>query len=833
MIARLVRLFILVTLVGVAQLVVQPVSEASAQTSVDQNGLPDYQAWQRVADRGFSAIEAARASTPAFEELRITLVEWRELFQSAQSVNANAVSTVQRRLNALGPAPDTEAGETETEDVAALRASLEAEIERLGEPARAAQLAFTTADELIRSIDRIIRDRQAEQILTHGPSPLAPALWPNVFQEFQRTWDNLSGEFSQSLANPVQRASARDNLPIAVVETLLGLLLVFRGRRWSKNITARMFEGDPSAGRWITAFLLSSGSFVLPFFGIMLLVAAAQATGLGGVTIDRMLGLIAIPVFFFLLARWIGTRVFPADRARTLPLNLTAGQRATGRLYAATLGFLAATNYFLRETALINNWSDAALAVLMFPFTLICAFLLWRLAALLRAHVRVDQEDEGSETYRSRTTRALSVILVIIAVVAPAVAAAGYFELSQFLLYPTLASLQLAGLLLILQRLVVEVYVLITGNRESAADSLIPILIGFGITLLSLPMFAIFWGARPADISELWSQMADGYEVGGILISPTNFVTFAAVFVLGYGATRLLQGTFRTTILPKTRIDGGGQNAIVSGLGYVGILLAGLVAVTAAGIDMSNLAIVAGALSVGIGFGLQNIVSNFVAGIILLIERPISEGDWIEVGGIHGTVRQISVRSTVITTFDRSDVIVPNSDFVSGQVTNYTRGNTLGRLIVRVGVAYGSDVDLVEKILREVAEGHPLVILNPPPAILFRAFGSSSLDFEVRVILRDVNYVLSVEHELNYEINRRFNEAGIEIPFTQTDLWIRNPEKLPGAQQTGDTPAKRTSSLHPDEHPYRTDAPGYDDPDIDRDLDRSIDRDGDGGGDTR
>ncbi|MEM6375911.1 MAG: DUF3772 domain-containing protein [Pseudomonadota bacterium] len=828
MIFRFFRLFLCLAVLSFASFALTPPAQAQGQVTFDQDGLPDYDTWQRIADRGFEAIESARASTPAFEQLRQTLVDWRDEFQSAQDVNANAINTVQSQLDALGPAPDEEAGETEPEEIANLRVALAAEIARLGEPARSAQIAFTRADGLIRGIDRIIRDRQAEQILALGPSPLLPTLWPSIFQEFQRTWLSLRSEFSQSLSNPLQQARARDNLPIALIEALLGALLVVRGRRWTRKITARMFDGDPGAGRWLAAFGVSTGTFILPFIGVMLLVAAAKTTGLGGITIDRMLDLVAIPVFFFLLARWVGTRVFPADRARTLPLELTPSQRARGRLYAAMLGLLAAVNFFLRETALINVWSDAALAVLMFPFTLICALLLWRLATLLRAHVMVNEEEDAAENYRSRTMRVLSYALIAVSIVSPVTAAAGYFELSQFMLYPTLATLQLLGLLLVLQRLVVEIYVLVTGNRDGASDSLIPILIGFAMTVAALPIFAIFWGARPADIEELWAQMVDGYEIGGILISPTSFLTAAAVFSVGYGATRLLQGAFRTTILPKTRLDAGGRNAVVSGLGYVGIVLAALIGITAAGINLSNLAIVAGALSVGIGFGLQNIVSNFVAGIILLIERPISEGDWVEVGGVHGTIRQISVRSTVITTFDRSDVIVPNSDFISGQVTNYTRSNTLGRLIVPVGVAYGSDVDLVEKILREVAEGHPLVILNPPPAILFRAFGASSLDFEVRVILRDVNFVLMAEHEINHEINRRFNEAGIEIPFAQTDLWLRNPEKLPGARVAAqDVPPPRPTGGYSDESPYRTEPPGHD-ADTDRDLDRHIDRDRDG-----
>ncbi|MEL7256353.1 MAG: DUF3772 domain-containing protein [Pseudomonadota bacterium] len=756
---------------------------------------PNYDAWLRTADRADEAIEAARASTTALESLREDLVGWRQEFLDAQSINANALATVRRQINDLGPVPEDGA---EPEDVAANRQLLQERLDRLNAPVLRAELAHSRADGLIQGIDKIIRDRQAEELLEFGPSPLNPAHWPEALAALPTTVTHISSEFSTAWNNPVQAEETRRSLPVAAVLMLLGLVLVFRGRIWSRRITNRVLGDDPGAGLWIAGFIASLGSLVLPFAGILFLVEATFMTGLVGLRGDQILSALLPAAFAFLLARWLATRVFPADEARTLPLILDRTQRSRGRLYGASLGLVAAAAVFLSDVGDISNWSTAAKNVVLFPVLVAAGLLLWRLANLLRAHVRNSTEGEGEENYRTTLIRLLALGLVALSFVAPLLAAVGYFRLAEWLMLPSLASLELLAVLLVLQRLVVEVYVLITGNREGAADSLIPILIGFLLVLMSLPVLALIWGARVADLTELWTQVLDGISIGGVRISPMIFLTFALVFVLGYLATRMVQGALKNTILPKTRIDPGGRNAIVSGVGYLGIFLAAVIAITSAGIDLSSIAIVAGALSVGIGFGLQNIVSNFVSGIILLIERPISEGDWIEVGGVHGTVRDISVRSTIIQTFDRSDVIVPNSDLVSGRVTNYTRGNTVGRVIVPVGVAYGTDTKKVEAILQEVADAHPLVLMNPPPAVLFRSFGASSLDFEIRAILRDVNYVLSVHSEMNHEIAKRFEEEGIEVPFAQRDIWIRNPEALGSSPSdvpgTPAAPSKDTSA---------------------------------------
>jgi len=794
------------------------VPQARAQETAE---AIDYDSWERVATRAEEAVESARASTQAFDTLRAELVRWRDRFQAAQQANASTISTVRQQLDALGPPPEDG---SEAPAIAKERAQLNDRLGELQAPVKKAELAFSRADGLIKGIDRIISQRKTEQLLSLGPAPLNPAHWGKGGTALLEATRALQSEVLTGWSNPAQRDRAQQGLPLAIFLLLVGGVLIARGRTWSRRLNRRVLAGQDSAGRWMAGFAVSLGSLVLPLAGVYAVIEAAYATGLVGLRSEAMLAALLRAAAVYLAARWLATRIFPVDDLRAPPLRLDADHRRGGRWCGASLGLVIAAYYLLRELGEVFDWSAAALNVIMAPVVLLAGVLMWRLGRLLALHMADQVEESGEETYRIRAARLLSRALMALAVVAPALAAVGYVTLAQFLLFPAVLSLLLLAALMILQRLVVELYVLVSGNREAATESLVPVLAGFVLVLVSLPFFALIWGARVADLTELWSRLMQGFEIGGARISPTIFLTFAVVFAFGFMATRLLQGALKNSVLPKTRIDVGGRNAIVSGVGYIGIFLAALVAITSAGLDLSSIAIVAGALSVGIGFGLQTIVSNFVSGIILLIERPISEGDWIEVGGVHGYVRDIAVRATRIETFDRTDVIVPNSDLISGRVTNYTRGNTVGRVIVPVGVAYGTDTRKVERILQEVAEAHPMVLMSVPPFIVFQGFGENSLDFEIRAILRDVNWVLNVQSDMNHEIARRFAEEGIEIPFPQRDVWLRNPEALSGQDDNADRLAAATAEAS------RTPAGAHLTSD---DIDGDPDADADGAGDGR
>jgi len=296
--------------------------------------------------------------------------------------------------------------------------------------------------------------------------------------------------------------------------------------------------------------------------------------------------------------------------------------------------------------------------------------------------------------------------------------------------------------------------------------------LAFGITVVGL------WGYSDTFWSLVRQGITEGFQLGPVRIIPIHWVTGIVVFSILVA----LVSWMRNEVLPgwiiKSRIERGAQEAIVTLSGYVGMIIAALIGLSLAGFSFTNLAIIAGALSVGIGFGLQNIVNNFISGIILLFERPIRTGDWVVVGNTEGYVRKISIRSTQIETFDRADVIVPNSELISNQVTNWMLRDPWGRVIVPIGVAYGSDVEKVRDLLLQVAREHPLVITDStrvsPPRVLFRSFGDNSLNFELRCFIRNVDQRLATVSELNFAIEKALREANIQIPFPQRDLHLRS-----------------------------------------------------------
>jgi len=270
--------------------------------------------------------------------------------------------------------------------------------------------------------------------------------------------------------------------------------------------------------------------------------------------------------------------------------------------------------------------------------------------------------------------------------------------------------------------------------------------------------------------------------LGAAHITLLGILQLAGLCALVLVIERLLRRRVVMRVLNRTRLDAGLQYAIARISGYLVIALGFYLALNTVGINLNSLAFVAGAIGIGIGFGLQNIIQNFISGIIILAERPITLGDRVEVGGVAGTVSKISLRSTEIVSNDNIATIVPNSNFITNPVTNWSHGDPKVRIRIPFGVAYGSDIEKLKRVAREAAEECPSALKDPEPKLFFVGFGDSSLNFELGVWTVSMTHApRSFISELNFALERRLRAANIEIPFPQRDLNIRHGKISAGA----------------------------------------------------
>ncbi len=274
-------------------------------------------------------------------------------------------------------------------------------------------------------------------------------------------------------------------------------------------------------------------------------------------------------------------------------------------------------------------------------------------------------------------------------------------------------------------------------------------------------------------VESLTTALTTRFETGALSVSLGGVLSFAIAILVAVYVSRVLQFVLEEEVLPRVRLPRGVPYAISTSARYTVLTLGFLAAVSAAGVDLSSLAFIAGALSVGIGFGLQNVVGNFVSGLILLFERPIQAGDTITVGTVMGEVRRIGIRASVVRDFDGAEVLVPNANLLSEMVVNWTLSDRRRRMEILIGVAYGTDPRRVLALLRETVEGEERLLKDPAPSVQFLEFGESSLDFRVRAWTDDFDNFWDLRSDLIVRINRAIADAGIQIPFPQRDLHVR------------------------------------------------------------
>lgn len=796
----------------VLALLLLPFVPAQARNAPATDAVPQAQA---TLERLRQEVATAQtASARELKSLKSQITAVRSTAQDCTRELAPKLKTVDHELAVFFPqsAPDTNknkkdviasadlpqgqfspATERQLQDIQTRKASLD-------ELNASCKLMILVSTDLNDSVDGYLRTLRHRQLLTRGPT-LYSLVKANINKE--SSWLDFVERLAQRIGDT--RNVHPVHIGIALVVALLGLALgLWLQRRYRSRPSTPQAgtPGDDVSSGLVHACIATFTAYAPVLLGLGAFVAFLMLVPQQGGNFPLLVTLLSGIAAYFAVAAVIRALLNPSPPAHQyLPLPATVAISLSRR--SRVLAAVALVRWMAIELHTEGLLDDTMFAlirqILGWVWVLNIVWIVWLLRSL--------------KDWRNNWSVLLLISLVLLAGLVAA--GFGYVHLGALVILGIAYSLGVLGLTLVAsqvfkdvfegldegryrwQRAIRKVFGLQEGQYLTGL-SWLHLVVNFGLWVAAALLLLQIWNTDEDVTADIVAYFTEGFQVGGLTVVPLNL--FWALLILGglLTLTGWVKGQMSTRWLATTRMEPSARDALVTAFGYTGATVAVLVALAFAGISLNNLAIVAGALSVGIGFGLQNIVNNFVSGIIMLVERPVRKGDWVVVGNTQGTVESISVRTTTIRTFDRADVIVPNSDMISSQVTNWTLGSDVGRVDVPVGVGYGSDIETVVQTMLEVANNHPAVILNDPqlskPYVLFLAFGDSSLKFELRVHVRDITRRMHVISDLNTAIDAEFRKKGIEIPFPQRDINFRGPLQLGAAPDPGKPPADSDES---------------------------------------
>ncbi len=728
-------------------------------------------------DRVEAALKREGLPVQALYDLGQTLNPLRQELRGAIAGLEPRLAQVDAGLKQLGPAPAKDAP-AESEAIATERIRLNAEFGQLDAALKQARLLASRADELAERITDRRRAAYAKQLFEQSPSALSPFIWIDAARALPAEVENLG----QLLRTWLRSQSDRNGLVRVAVAALtlvaLGIALIWALRRWQRHFPAPETEPTRFAKAFTSLRVLLRIALTAPLttLAVIVVLESFQLLPAGIVTIAYGIG---VAVAIAALGRGVAEGVLAVDASwrRFVPVDdATAAVHTRHYVWAArALGALV--------LALIVHRVLGAQPVVVVATNMLFAALI---AALLLHLLLVSGGARTAEEAAPRGLWLRAIAWVVLAVIAVALVT-GYAGFAGFLAERLISTVAVLGTLLLLlmlsQSLLLERLAADTPRGRAIAANLgltprrldlLASLVSGSVSLLLVLSALILvvgpWEVSVSDFLDTLRKFAFGFRVGELNISFSAIFSAAFLLVVTLIVTRVLQSWLERSVLPRTDLDPGLQNSIAAIFGYVGAIVAIVLALSHLGIDLQKVALIAGALSVGIGFGLQSIVSNFVSGLILLAERPIRVGDLVVVKGEEGYVRRIRVRATEIETFERASVIIPNAEFISGPVKNWTHANTTGRIVVKVGVAYDSDADRVRDILIACADEQPRILKYPPPRALLLGFGESALEFELRAYVEHVDAAIGTRSDLHLAILRQCRAAGISIPFPQREV---------------------------------------------------------------
>lgn len=730
------------------------------------------------------------------------LSDTRTKLLSAKKQNERELEFVQKRIEALGPEPAD--GVEELPAIAKKRKEFKEEATFQKGQIAEVDVMLAKIDELDTMIINVRNQALLGNLLTHQSPLLYPTtLFRSATLFVSYVLDLLRSPLNWYSSLDVEKqAYVKSNIiPVSLVALFslwLGIylrLFIMRHFGYNKEIE------HPRYGRkFIAAIFVAIAYGVIPatiIAGFMIWMYSTKIVNNG------FFGLVLNAFLFYtllvILARAISRVIFAPynEKWRLINVDTDKAKRMTSALYLSV--FLLGICFFLEKVAVTANYSLELISFISAISSAIkglCIILvvkryLWD--GVEDKEPADDENDDGSASAAeedvavSGAFKVLS-LTILFATVTFGLALFGYVRLSAFIFNRFLLSVLAIGLLLVIRKSLSEflhrILLLRFWVKTFKLRRRIVSKIDFWSNLIIDPLFVLFgifillglWGVSTDILLQSSKKILMGFTVGGVEISPLAIILGIVSFFVALAVVKAIRVRLVNNVLEKMDIDEGIKHSLASGFGFIGFIIAAVIGISMMGGNLSNLALIASALSVGIGFGLQNIINNFVSGIIILLERPVKVGDWVIINGEEGKIKQINIRSTEIETFKKSSIIIPNATLISNSVTNLTHGNNWTRQAISIGVAYGSDVEKVRDILLECAAKHKGVLKNPPPYVIFKDFGASSLEFELRCYSSSIWSGWSIPSDLRYEINRRFIEEGIEIPFPQ--IVVHSGEKV-------------------------------------------------------
>lgn len=688
------------------------------------------------------------------------------------------------QLEKLGE-PPAEDQPPEPAAIAAERASLQAQVNNFDATIKAAQASRVRANQYSERIQTRRRELFTSQLFERTTTPLSLSLWQDAVGEIYTGWSRFRLLIDDSIDG------IESNTPLyLILAAALALFVLLQTVSWSGVRHFREWTDETPPPFWQRA---ASGAWVIILRAFPIIVSAGALYGLlsaADLLAPRMAQIVyalAVALITVAIVSALSTTILAPNRPhwRILPATDAAARRINRLIFviAAVFGIdkvISTANevlYMPLATTIAQSSTTNVLFASLF-------------AAVMMTRMGTDEDRSDGEMPWLRWLRLPGYLIAAVILLATAI---GYVAFGRFI----------ATQVIVTGSVLIVVYLMLvwtnafgdrirttqerprgmpalpsdTRRREQIA-LVVTLVLKAAVFILAFPLILLQWGFNRQDLLG-WAEKAFfGFQVGGLNISIATVAGALAVFLVVYAIARVLLSWMDNQVMEPAGFSGGVRDSVRTGLGYVGFIAAALVAVSYAGVDFSNLAIVAGALSVGIGFGLQSIVNNFVSGLILLAERPIKVGDWVVVGQDQGYVRKISVRATEIETFDRANIVVPNSMLISEKVQNWTLHNNVGRITITVGVSYSADPERVRDILLEVAREHPQILTHPEPYVWFADFGSSSLDFKLFCFALNITRQLAIQTDIRIAITKKFREEGIEIPFPQSDIHLRDLDWL-------------------------------------------------------